>query len=396
MDNPTNNNKIIAILKDRKENLSELLDALQLAQYAILIVQNQQDYVSIIKSARPSSIVIDFIMSEVDVWQVCKKLKSDREIADLPLVCINSSADVANKIIELGWQNVDCLAPTSQPEKTVCLIQNRLLAKNHSPTNSRQNIKLNTKRSPSIDRPTISVDRDIDDFASIVSHDLQAPLRSLTMFAELLTSEYHDELDLKGLEYLQRISNSSDKMQTLIASLQAYSDAGKSEQTWIEVDLKQVCNGTIEKLQPAIARTKAAITIGDLPKILANPREIGRVLHNLLVNAIEFSGDKTPYIEVKATKKEKEWLISVRDNGIGIAEEFQSKIFLAFYKLDRVNDFSGVGMGLAVCQKIVEGYGGTMGVESTQGEGSTFYFTIPVEMSPNWKTVNISSAQKAV
>ena len=396
MDDTTNKNQIIAILKDRKEDLSELLNALQLAQYAVLIVQNQQDYVSTIRSARPSSIIIDFMMSEVDVWQVCKKLKSDRVVANIPLVFINSSEDVANKITELGWQNVDCLAQTSQPEKTVCLIKNRLLAIKHSSINPHQNIKPNIKQTPMADRPTISVDRDINDFASIVSHDLQTPLRSLTKFAELLTSEYQDELDLKGLEYLQRISNSSDKMQTLIGSLQSYSDAGKSEQTWIEVDLNQICNKIVENLQPAIARTKAEIVIGDLPKILANPTEISRVLQNLLENAIEFSGDKTPYIKVNATKKEKEWLISIRDNGIGIAEEFQSKIFLAFYKLDRVNDCSGVGMGLAVCQKIVEGYGGTIGVESTEGEGSTFYFTLPVEMSPNRLAANIFPAQKAV
>ena len=396
MDDTTNKNQIIAILKDRKEDLSKLLDALQLAQYAILIVQNQQDYVSTIRSTRPSSIIIDFMMSEVDVWQVCKKLKSDRVVANIPLVFINSSEDVANKIAELGWQNVDCLAQTSQPEKTVCLIKNRLSAIKHSSTNSGQNIKLNINRTPIADPPSISVDIDIDDFASIVSQDLQTPLRSLTKFAELLTSEYQDELDLKGLEYLQRISNSSDKMQTLIASLRSYSDAGKSEQTWIEVDLKQICNKIVEKLQPTIAQTKAKIVIGDLPKILANPTEISRVLQNLLTNAIESSSDKTPYIKVNATKKEKEWLISVRDNGIGIAEEFQSKIFLAFYKLDRVNDCSGVGMGLAVCQKIVEGYGGTIGVDSTEGEGSTFYFTLPVEMSPHRTIATISSAQKVI
>ena len=385
-------NQIVVILKDRKKDLSKLLDAL-LAQYIILIVQNKQDYVCAIDSTQPSLIIIDFMMSEVDVWQVCQKLKSNRTTAALPLVFINSSSDVAKKIAELGWQNVDCLSLNSEPEKTVCLIKNRLSAKHNATSN--QNTKLNT-HSSSNEHHLANKNRDIDSFAYIVSHELQAPLQSLTKFTELLSNEYHDNLDIKGQEYLKRISNSSSKMQAAIENLQTYFHAGKSEQTWITVDLKEICVSVVENLQSAIAQSKAQIVVGDLPKIITNPLEISQVLRNLLENAIKFNGAKSPYIEVNATKKKKEWLIWIRDNGIGIAEEFQSKIFQVFYRLDSSNDRSGIGMGLAVCQKIIESYGGKMGVESIEGKGSTFYFTLPIEINPKRSTANISSTHKAL
>ncbi|MGD1921641.1 MAG: ATP-binding protein, partial [Pleurocapsa sp.] len=376
MNNQSLNNQIILILKDSQKDLSTLLDALQLAHYIILVVQNKQDYVSVIKSIQPSSIVLDFMMSDVDIWKVCQKLKSNLEIANIPLVFINSSEDVAKKIAELGRQNVDCVSQSSEPEKTVCLIRNRLLSKQHSPINSsiatatklKQNTKLVNHQLQTTPNPLLSVNQDIDDFASMVSHDLQSSLRSLTMFAELLTSEYQDDLDIKGQEYLARISNSGSRMQALIENLRAYSHAGKSEQTWIAVNLKEVCHQVEENLQFAIAQSQAQITVGDLPEILINPTEISQVIQNLLENAIKFN-QNTPHIEVNATQQEREWLISIRDNGIGIAEEFQSKIFQAFHRLYSTGVYPGTGIGLALCQKIIERYGGNMGVESTPGEG---------------------------
>ena len=384
MDTITSKNQIILILKDAKKDLSKLLDALQLAQYIILVVQNKQDYMSAIQSTQPKAIVLDFLMSEVDIWHVCKKLKENSATTNIPLFFINSSEDVAKKTVELGWQNVNCLSPNSEPEQTVCLIKNRLSSCLQQVSVDRVTLESSgfQQSLESLNRPLLSINRDIDNFASVVSHDLQAPLRSLTMFAELLNSEYRDNLDLKGREYLERISNSSSRMQTLIENLRAYSHAGKSEQTWIEVDLREVCHQVEENLQFAIARTKAKIVAGDLPRVLINHTEISQVLQNLLENAIKFSDKQTPHIEINSIKKEREWLISIRDNGIGIAEEFQSQIFQAFQRLHSSDAYPGSGIGLAICQKIIESYGGKIGVESTEGKGSTFYFTLPIDICP--------------
>jgi len=179
-------------------------------------------------------------------------------------------------------------------------------------------------------------------------------------------------------------------MQTLIKDLQAYSRAGKSEQTWIMVDLNHAWQQVEENLQYAIATAEAKIVVGDLPQVLINPTEISQVLQNLLENAIKFSSKQPPYIEVNATKRAKEWLISIKDNGIGIKAEFQSQIFQAFGRLHSSEAYPGAGIGLATCQKIVERYGGQIGVESAEEKGSTFYFTLPMDTCPSTTVANIS------
>ncbi len=229
---------------------------------------------------------------------------------------------------------------------------------------------------------------ELEDFAATVAHDLQAPLRSLNMFTELLAQEYQHELDEKAQQYLNRITNSSSRMQILIEDLLAYSRAGTSQQTWIMVDLNQILHQVIEDLQPAIAKTGAEITVKDLPQILINPREIQQLCQNLMENAIKFS-QPAPKIEVSATKQDQEWLFTITDNGIGIAPEFQLTIFQVFQQLHPVDVYSGTGIGLAICQKIVERYGGKIWVDSIVGEGSTFYFTLPINVCPQLENASI-------
>ncbi len=236
------------------------------------------------------------------------------------------------------------------------------------------NHQLETAENNSIDKLT-----ELEDFAATIAHDLQAPLRSLFMFTELLAQEYQAELDEKAQQYLDRIVNSGSRMQTLIEDLLAYSRAGTGEQTWILVDLNQVLHQVTKDLQSAIAETGATITFKDLPQILINPREIQQLCQNLVENAIKFC-EKAPQIEVTASKQEQEWLFAITDNGIGIAPEFQSNIFQVFQQLHPVDVYSGTGIGLAICQKIVNRYGGKIWVYSSVGEGSTFYFTLPIDL----------------
>ena len=199
------------------------------------------------------------------------------------------------------------------------------------------------------------------------------------MFSELLTSEYERDLDSKAKQYLEQIGNSSSKMQVLVEDLLSYSRAGKSEQTWIVIDLNQAIEQVIKNLDSAIATSQAQITVGELPQVLVNPTEIDLLLHNLLENALKFCAEQNPQIEVKAAMQEGEWIISIVDNGIGIAPEFQAQIFAPFKRLNSIEDYPGTGMGLAICQKIVERYGGKLGLKSVVEEGSTFYFTLPVD-----------------
>ncbi|MEO1691071.1 MAG: ATP-binding protein [Cyanobacteria bacterium J06631_6] len=228
----------------------------------------------------------------------------------------------------------------------------------------------------------------LDDFTSTVVHDLQAPLRSLTMFTELLAQEYQDELDEKGLLYLDRISHSSLRMQTLVEDLLAFSRAGVGEQTWMKVDLNQTIELVKADLQSAIASTAAQITVNELPQILINPKDIHQLFQNLIENALKFC-DRSPEISISVMAQGEEWLFMVEDNGIGIAPEFQSEIFEIFKRLYPADIYPGSGMGLAICQKIITRYDGTIWVESVVGKGSTFNFTIPINLCPQSPTAKI-------
>ena len=225
-----------------------------------------------------------------------------------------------------------------------------------------------------------AANQELEEFVSTVSHDLQAPLRSLTMFAELLAKEYQNELDEVGAKYIQHITDSGVRMQTLIQDLLLYSRAGKSQQTWVFVNLNTILDKVNLDLQAAIAETQAVIVVEDLPTIFVNPSEITQVFQNLIDNAIKFcSREQQPWIEIKAQQKQENWLISVKDNGIGIEPEFQEQIFQVLQRLHPPEAYPGTGIGLAICQKIIKRYDGKIWVESEPGKGSTFYFTFPIQ-----------------
>lgn len=387
MNNGNINDKLVLVVKDAKQDLSELLNALQLAEYIVLVVQNEQDSYTLAKSSQPSFIILDILMSEMKGWKICQRLKNSPKTKQLPLILINSPVEIINQVAEFSWQNVDCTSQASYPEDIVQLVKSRstriiekslgLLASAKGPI--KQDLLLANHQLATANRQLLDSNRDLESFAALISHDLQAPLRSLTMFTELLVDEYQDNLDDVAKKYLERIINSSLRMQTLIEDLLAYSRAGKSEQTWVMTNLNQVWHQVTENLYSAIAKSHAEIEVDSLPELLINPTEITQLFQNLLENALKFCGDRTPQITVSASRQEREWLLAMADNGIGIAAEFKLQIFQVFRKLHPENIYSGTGIGLSICQKIVERYGGKIWVESILGQGSTFYFTLPID-----------------
>ena len=351
---------IILIVEDRQQSSGSLVKDLQTSQYGIVTVQ--QEDLKAIALIKPSLIVLDDSLTETKFWQVCQTLKSNLLTANIPILAIAPSKATILKIAQSNWKNIDCFADLERTDKIKTAIEKYLIA----------------QKSSALDLATRSIDRsDLDNFAATISEDLDSPLRSLTLFAELLVNEYQNNLDAKAQKYLESIADNSLKMQHLVEDLQAYSRAGKSHQTWVKVDLNLIWQRVESSLSFAISQTKARLVKEDLPKILLNPKEIETLFYHLLDNAIKFRGEENPIIEVKAQKKDREWLISIQDNGIGIKSELQENVFQAFYKLNYEEPYPGTGVGLAICQKIVRRYGGIIGVQSIVGQGSTFYFTLP-------------------
>jgi light-regulated signal transduction histidine kinase (bacteriophytochrome) len=219
--------------------------------------------------------------------------------------------------------------------------------------------------------------RDLLQFASVASHDLQEPLRMVGSFAQLLEQRYHDQLDEKGKKYFAYIVDGAVRMQQLVNDLLNYSRIGTCVNSLELADSNAILGKAIINLTVLIEESRAIITDGGLPMILADAPQLVQVFQNLLSNAIKFRGANTPRIHVSAREEVQVWVFCIRDNGIGIDRQFAERIFVIFQRLHTRQEFSGTGIGLAVCKRIVERHGGRIWLESEPGKGSAFYFTVP-------------------
>ena len=219
--------------------------------------------------------------------------------------------------------------------------------------------------------------RELEQFAYVASHDLQEPLRTVLGFVQILKRNLKDKLDGKSLEYMDFISESAIRMNQLIKALLEYSQIGINQQFTL-VNCESLIKNILHDLDAQISETGAIFEIGGLPKVQGYQVELRMLFQNLISNALKFrKKDSTPLIKISAERQSDKWLFSIKDNGIGIDPCQQERIFTIFQRLHARTDFEGTGIGLAHCQKVVELHGGTIGVESTPGEGSRFYFTIP-------------------
>jgi PAS domain S-box-containing protein len=223
----------------------------------------------------------------------------------------------------------------------------------------------------------------LEQFAYVASHDLQEPLRTMSSYSQLLERRYKDKLDKDANEFIDFIVDAASRMQSLITDLLAYSRLRYTESPVALVDCNKLLARVIEGISKTIAGAGAHISFDNLPIIKWHEVKLMQLFQNLIGNAIKFCGKEKCEIHVSAKKNDAEWLFSVKDNGIGIEAQYYEKIFMIFQRLHKRNEYSGTGIGLAICKKIVEDHGGRIWVESELGKGSTFYFTIPGERGEN-------------
>lgn len=219
--------------------------------------------------------------------------------------------------------------------------------------------------------------KDLEQFAYVTSHDLKEPLRMVTSFTSLLRDQYHDQFDARANEYMTFASDAAVRMQTLIDDLLAYARVGRDKTTTASSSTEAMDEAEAN-LRLSIEEAGATVTRDPLPTVQANTLDLTQLFQNLLGNAIKFRRPGvTPEVHVSASPADKGWLFSVRDNGIGIEPQYADKIFEIFQRLHTREAYAGTGVGLAICKKIVERYGGRIWVESKPDQGSTFYFTLP-------------------
>lgn len=218
---------------------------------------------------------------------------------------------------------------------------------------------------------------DLEQFAYVASHDLQEPLRGVVGCLQLLQQRYSGQLDARGEDYIRRAVEGANRMRMLIQDLLAYSRVTSRGAAFTPTDCSDVLERALANLKVAIDESGAVVTSTSLPTVPGDTTQLQRVFQNLVGNAIKFRAAAPPAIHISAERYEDEWRFAVRDNGIGIEPQYAKRIFVLFQRLHTREEYPGTGIGLALCQKIVERHGGSIWVESALGQGATFFFTLP-------------------
>lgn len=228
----------------------------------------------------------------------------------------------------------------------------------------------------------------LEEFAYVVSHDLQEPLRKIVSFGGRLQSSLGGALDERARDYLERMVGASSRMQTLIADLLAFSRLTTRAQPLETVDLGQVAKDVIADLEVRTEEAEATIELGHLPTIQADPLQMRQLLQNLIGNALKFGReDEPPVVRVTAERSDAGWRITVADNGIGFDPKYAERIFGVFQRLHGRSAYEGTGIGLAICRKIAERHAGTITAEGAPGAGARFTVTLPATTAPPRKSI---------
>ncbi len=225
---------------------------------------------------------------------------------------------------------------------------------------------------------------ELEQFAYVASHDLQEPLRMVASYVQLLAQRYQGKLDSDADDFIKFAVDGATRMKTLINDLLAYARVGSRGKPLERVELAQVLEQALSNLAMAVSESRAEVTCDRMPAVIGDPDQLAELLQNLIGNAIKFQSNGTPRIHVGAERRDGEWIVSVRDNGIGIDPQFRERIFVIFQRLHGREEYPGTGIGLAICKKIVTRHGGRIWADSEPGQGATFSFTVPAAVGEAW------------
>jgi signal transduction histidine kinase len=320
----------------------------------------------------------DFISKPFDIAELLARVHNILEVRLLHLKAKNHSTVLAETVRELEASReiirLKTLAEREKSEQELA-IQSALASDNARLYQTAEFARLEAQSaSRGLQRSNIDLER----FAFVASHDLQEPLRMVTSFSQLLARRYKGQLDERADECLEYILTGTKRMAALIEDLLSYSQIVHLTEKGVPVDSNVVLDKVLESCRIIIEESGAIVTHDPLPTLEGDEGQISQLFHNLLTNALKYrKRDVPPEVHVSAQQTANKWLFSFRDNGIGIAGNHLEQIFVIFKRLHKKTEYPGTGIGLALCQRIIEGRAGRIWVESEPGVGSTFYFTWP-------------------
>jgi len=318
------------------------------------------------KQEHPDCILIDYQIPDMDGLELIQTLANDEDQQFIPVLMLTGQGNegVASEAMRGGAS--DYLVKNKLTSEGLYRAVTRAIEKAHL-------LRTNEKQQREIERSY----RELEQFAYTASHDLQAPVRRITKFLELLQMDLQESLPARSKDYLDRALKGAAHMRGLIQALLDYSLVGGAQNTLEPIRLDDVVKEVLVQLEVMVNSTNATIEVGDLPTVLGNKTFLQQLFQNLIANAIKFRGEHQPIVKVSASRKGPKWIVTVKDNGIGIPADAFEQIFGIFHRLNNGSQVEGTGIGLALCKKIVELHEGKIWVESTVDEGTAFHFTLP-------------------
>ena len=375
----------ILMVDDRADNLLALEAILQPLEHPLVRAMSGEEALKRLLTEEFAVILLDVQMPGLDGFETAAHIKRREKTRHIPIIFLTAmSREIHHQLRGYGAGAVDYLAKPFEPEvlRAKVAVFLELYEKNQL---LRQQSELLKERLEERDRAQAALARqatelersnaELEQFAHVVSHDLQEPLHTLAGFLELI-AERDEELDEEAKLYIDRALAGADRMRHLILDLLEYSRVSTKGQELVPTDTDGILREVLETLHGAITETEATVTHDPLPIVQGDAWQLSQLFQNLLDNALKFRRDAPPVIHVSAEARDGECLFSVRDNGIGIDPRYAVHIFTVFQRLHGRDEYSGTGIGLAICRKIVERHGGRIWVESDQGRGATFYFTL--------------------
>ncbi|CAD5940621.1 MAG: response regulator [Planktothrix agardhii KL2] len=364
----------ILIVDDTPDNLRLLSKTLSEQGYEVQCAINGKLALMAVKHEPPDLILLDIKMPEMDGYEVCERLKMQEETAAIPVIFLSALDDVFDKVKAFTVGGVDYITKPFQVEEVFARIENQLTIRRLQQQLQNKNIKLEQ-----LNQELKRSNRDLEEFAYVVSHDLQQPLQTITGFAELLLALKSEiNLEQEAEEYVSPILEEGIRMQELIKNLLEYSRVGTKKRNFEPTDCQEILRKSLADLHSIIENSLAIVTCEKLPIIMADRIQLGQLFQNLIANGIKYqSPNIQPKIVISVQEKPEEWLFRVEDNGIGIKPENFDRIFQVFQRLHTNQEYPGTGVGLAICKKIIERHQGRIWLESEWQIGTTFYFTLP-------------------
>ena len=357
----------ILIVDDRVENLIAMEAILRDLDAELVRASSGEEALACLLDGEVALILMDVMMPGLDGFETATLIRGRRDLRRIPIIFVTAISREQRHVfrgyesgaVDYLFKPLEALVVTSKVQVFLELYryQKELEEKNAALEQQNELLRL---------------------FAGAASHDLRAPLRTITSFSQMLATSLGDSLDPTPARYLEFLLKAGTRMQALIDDLLEYARLGHHSEPPARVPLADVLRDAREDLTTQLDETGASLVVGELPEVVGHPHQLRRLFENLIVNSLKYRSEAAPAVEISCQRSESVWVIRVQDNGLGIEPRFQQQIFEPFKRLHGARTHEGSGIGLASCRRIAERHGGSIHCESGgKGLGSTFVVRLP-------------------